>query len=88
LTGARLAVPTTLPGEPSRLVLEAPGQTVTLRCAVRSRFDEADGGQTVGVEFLAGQWPAIGTLTHVLFNAGVGLEAVPEPERVLAGAVA
>jgi hypothetical protein len=69
-------------------VLEAPGQTVAVRCAVRSRLDEADGSQTVGVEFLAGSGPAIGTLTHLLFNAGVGLELVPEPERVLAGAVA
>jgi cellulose synthase (UDP-forming) len=92
LTGTRLTVPTAPPGEPSKLVLEAPGQTVTLRCAVRSRFDEPDGSQTVGVEFLAGQWPAIGTLTHLLFNAGVGLEVVPEPqpelERTPAGAVA
>jgi hypothetical protein len=88
LTGARLAVPAVLPGEPSHLVLEAPGRTVTLRCAVRARFDHADGSQTVAVEFVAGQWPAIGTLTHLLFNAGVGLEVVPEQERVLAGAVA
>jgi cellulose synthase (UDP-forming) len=88
LTGARLSVAGALPDEPSDLVLEAPGRTVTLRCAVRARFDEADRSQTVGVEFVAGQWPAIGTLTHLLFNAGVGLEVVPDPERVLAGAAA
>jgi cellulose synthase (UDP-forming) len=89
LTGARLTLPTPLPGEPSSLVLEAPGQNVALRCAVRARVDRPDGSQAVGVEFAPGQWPAIGTLTHLLFNAGVGLEVVEEvPERELVGAVA
>jgi len=84
LTGARLAVPSVLPGDPSSVVLEAAGRTVTLRCAVRARFDHPDGSQTIGVEFTAGQWPAIGTLTHLLFNAGVGLEVVEAvPERAL-----
>jgi cellulose synthase (UDP-forming) len=84
LTGARLAVPSVLPGDPSSVVLEAAGRTVTLRCAVRARFDHPDGSQTIGVEFAAGQWPAIGTLTHLLFNAGVGLEVVEAvPERAL-----
>ena len=89
LTGARLTLPTPLPGEPSSLVLEAPGRAVALRCPVRARFDRPDGSQAVGAEFAVGQWPAIGTLTHLLFNAGVGLELVEEaPERELVGAVA
>jgi cellulose synthase (UDP-forming) len=79
MTGARLSAPVPLPGEPSELVLETPGRDVPLRCLVRSRADQPDGGEAVGVEFQPGQWPAIGTLTHLLFNAGVGLEVVPEP---------
>ena len=61
------------------LVVKAPGQDVVLRCVVRARPDEPDGSQTVAVEFHPGQWPAIGALTHLLFNAGVGLDVVPEP---------
>lgn len=87
LTGARVSAPSPLPGEPSTLVLEAPGRAVALRCAVRTRFDHPDGSQTVAVEFQPGQWPAIGALTHLLFNAGVGLEVVPA-EPVPMGAVA
>jgi hypothetical protein len=79
MTGARISAPAPLPGEPSELVLEAPGRDVALRCLVRSQFDHPDGHQTVGIEFQPGQWPAIGALTHLLFNAGVGLEVVPEP---------
>jgi cellulose synthase (UDP-forming) len=78
MTGARISSPAPLPGEPSELVLETPGQDVLLRCLVRSRVDQPDGRQILGVEFQPGQWPAIGTLTHLLFNAGVGLEVVPE----------
>jgi cellulose synthase (UDP-forming) len=84
LTGARVSAPLPLPGEPSTLVLEAPGRDVALRCAVRARFDHPDGSQTVAVEFQPGQWPAVGTLTHLLFNAGVGLEVVPGPVSVAA----
>jgi cellulose synthase (UDP-forming) len=79
LTGARVSAPSPLPAEPSTLVLEAPGRAVALRCAVRARIDHPDGSHTMGLEFLPGQWPAIGALTHLLFNAGVGLEVVPEP---------
>ena len=79
LTGARVSAPSPLPGEPSTLVLEAPGRAVALRCAVRARIDHPDGSQIVAVEFQPGQWPAIGELTHLLFNAGVGLDVVPEP---------
>jgi PilZ domain len=79
LTGARVTAPAPLPADPSRLVLEAPGRPVALRCVVRARIDNPDGTQTVAVEFQPGQWPTIGTLTHVLFNAGVGLDVVPEP---------
>jgi len=79
VTGARISSPAPLPGEPSELVLEAPGRDVLLRCQLRSRVDQPDGRQVLGVQFQPGQWPAIGTLTHVLFNAGVGLEVVPEP---------
>ena len=86
LTGARVSASSPLPGEPSTLVLEAPGRAVALGCAVRARIDHPDGSQTVAVEFQPGQWPAIGDLTHLLFNAGVGLEVVPEP--VPLGAVA
>jgi cellulose synthase (UDP-forming) len=86
LTGARVSAPAPLAGELSTLVLAASGRAVALRCAVRARFDHPDGGQTVAVEFQPGQWPAIGALTHLLFNAGVGLEVVPEP--VPMGAVA
>jgi cellulose synthase (UDP-forming) len=86
LTGARVSAPSPLPGEPSTLVLEAPGRAVVLRCAVRARIEQPDGGQTVAVEFQPGQWSAIATLTHLLFNAGVGLDVVPEP--VPLGAVA
>jgi cellulose synthase (UDP-forming) len=86
LTGARVSAPSPLPGEPSTLVLDSPGRAVALRCAVRARFDHPDGSQTVAVEFQPGQWPAIGALTHLLFNAGVGLEVVPE--LVPLGAVA
>jgi cellulose synthase (UDP-forming) len=82
LTGARLSAPTRLPDEPSVLVLEAPGQPVVLRCAVRGRVGHPDGGETVGVEFLPDQWPAVGMLTHLLFNAGVGLDVVGEPAPV------
>ena len=78
LTGARVSGPSPLPREPLTLVLEAPGRDVVLRCAVRAHFDHPDGSQTVAVEFQPGQWPAIGALTHLLFNAGVGLEVVPE----------
>jgi cellulose synthase (UDP-forming) len=86
LTGARVSAPSPLPAEPSTLLLEAPGRAVALHCAVRARIDHSDGSQTVAVEFQPGQWPAIGVLTHLLFNAGVGLEVVPEP--VPLGAVA
>jgi cellulose synthase (UDP-forming) len=86
LTGARISAPSPLPREPSELVLEAPGRDVALDCTVRARFDHPDGSQTVAVEFQPGQWPAIGALTHLLFNAGVGLEVVPE--LVPMGAVA
>jgi cellulose synthase/poly-beta-1,6-N-acetylglucosamine synthase-like glycosyltransferase len=86
LTGARLSAPSPLPQQPSALVLEAPGRDVVLGCAVRGRFEQPDGSQTVAVEFHPGQWPAIGALTHLLFNAGVGLDVVPEP--VPLGAVA
>jgi cellulose synthase (UDP-forming) len=79
MTGARLSGPVPLPGEASELVLETPGRDVPLRCLVRSRARRPHGGEAVGIEFQAGQWPAIGTLTHLLFNAGVGLEVVPEP---------
>jgi cellulose synthase (UDP-forming) len=79
LTGGRISAPAPLPGEPSELVLQAPGRDVLLRCLVRSGVDHPDGRQTIGVEFQPGQWPAIATLTHLLFNAGVGLEVVPEP---------
>jgi cellulose synthase (UDP-forming) len=78
LTGARLSAPSPFPRELLTLVLEAPGQAVALGCAVRARLDHPDGSQTVAVEFQPGQWPAIGALTHLLFNAGVGLEVVPE----------
>jgi len=86
LTGARISAPPPLPSEPSTLVLEAPGADVVLRCVVRARFDHPDGSQIVAVEFEPGQWEAIGALTHLLFNAGVGLEVVPEPVPI--GAVA
>jgi cellulose synthase (UDP-forming) len=76
LTGARISSPSPLPADPTSLVLEVPGRGVSLRCAARARLDHAGGGQTVTVEFEPEQWPAIGTLTHLLFNAGVGLEAV------------
>jgi cellulose synthase (UDP-forming) len=78
MTGARLSFPAPLPGEPSELVLETPGRDVPLRCLVRSRAGRSDAGETVGVEFQPGQWPAVGTLTHLLFNAGVDLDVVPE----------
>jgi hypothetical protein len=86
LTGARISASSPFPGEPSTLVLEAPGRAVALGCAVRARIDHSDGSQTVAVEFQPGQWPAIGALTHLLFNAGVGLDVIPEP--VPLGAVA
>jgi cellulose synthase (UDP-forming) len=87
LTGARITgAHQPLPDDSSELVLEAPRGQVTLRCLVRSRFPEPDGRQTVGVEFQSGQWPAIGALTHLLFNAGVGLEVAPAP--AVAGAAA
>jgi len=86
LTGARVVTASPLPADPSTLVLEAPGAAVAFRCAVRSRRHHADGGQTVALEFAPGQWPAVGMLTHLLFNAGVGLEVRPEP--VLETAVA
>jgi cellulose synthase (UDP-forming) len=79
MTGARVSIPSRLSGEASELVLEAPGRDVALRCLMRSQFDHLDGNQTVGIEFQPGQWPAIGALTHLLFNAGIGLEVVPEP---------
>ena len=79
ITGARITASSSLPGVPSELVLEAPGRDVTLGCVVRSRSDRPDGRQVVGVEFQPGQWPAIGALTHLLFNAGIGLEVVLEP---------
>jgi cellulose synthase (UDP-forming) len=84
LTGARLSLPSGQPGGPAVLVLDAPGRAVALRCAVRSRVERPDGGMTVGVEFLPDQWPAIGMLTHLLFNAGVGLDVVEEPELAVA----
>jgi cellulose synthase (UDP-forming) len=86
LTGARVSAPVPLPRQPLTLVLEAPGRDVVLRCTERARLDHPDGSQTVAVEFQPGQWPAIGTLTHLLFNAGVGLDVVPE--LVPIGAVA
>ena len=86
LTGARVSAPSPLPQQPSTLVVEAPGRDVVLRCAMRARLDHPDGSQTVAVEFQPGQWPAIGALTHLLFNAGVGLEVVSE--QVPIGAVA
>jgi cellulose synthase/poly-beta-1,6-N-acetylglucosamine synthase-like glycosyltransferase len=79
MTGARLSAPSPLPQQPSTLVLEAPGRDVVLGCAVRTRLDQPDGSQTVAVEFQPGQWPVIGALTHLLFNAGIGLDVVPEP---------
>ncbi|HEX6678150.1 MAG TPA: glycosyltransferase [Actinomycetes bacterium] len=84
LTGARVFAGAALPATVSTLVLRAPGQDVTLHCVERARIDHQDGGQTVGLEFLPDQWPAIGTLTHLLFNAGVGLEAQPLPVPVAA----
>jgi cellulose synthase (UDP-forming) len=81
LTGARVSAPT-LPATVSTLALRMPEQDVNLRCVERARFDDPDGGQTVGLEFLPDQWPAIGNLTHLLFNAGVGLEVRPEPVPV------
>jgi cellulose synthase (UDP-forming) len=86
LTGAQISAPSPLSGEPSELVLEAPGRDVLLRCLVRLRVDQPDGRQTLGVQFQPGQWPAVGTLTHLLFNAGVGLEVVPEPAPMRAAA--
>jgi hypothetical protein len=86
VTGARLSAPSPLPQQPSTLVLEAPGRAVVLRCNERTRLDQPDGSQTVAVEFQPGQWPAIGALTHLLFNAGVGLDVVPGPVPI--GAVA
>jgi hypothetical protein len=85
LTGARIAALSPVPDAPSTLVLEAPERAVALRCVVRARIDHPDGSQTVGVEFASGQWPTIGILTHLLFNAGVGLDVVQEPipERAL-----
>jgi hypothetical protein len=71
-------IPAPLPQEASELILEAPGGDVALRCLVRSRSDHPDGRQTIGVEFQPGQWPAIGALTHLLVNAGIGLDVVPE----------
>jgi cellulose synthase (UDP-forming) len=50
------------------------------------RFPEPDGRQAIGVQYQPGQWPAIGALTHLLFNAGVGLEVVPAPAVVGAAA--
>jgi cellulose synthase (UDP-forming) len=79
LTGARVSAPVALPAAPAELVLQVSGQDVTLRCVERARFDQPDGGLSVGLEFLPNQWPAIGTLTHLLFNAGVSLEVRPEP---------
>lgn len=84
MTGARISAPAPQPGDPSELVLQAPGRDVLLRCLVRSRVDHPDGRQIIGVEFRPGQWPAIATLTHLLFNAGVGLEVVPEPAPMCA----
>ena len=86
VTGARLSAPSPLPQHLSTLVLEAPGRDVVLSCAVRTRLDRSDGSQIVAVEFQPGQWPAIGALTHLLFNAGIGLDVVPEP--IPLGAVA
>jgi hypothetical protein len=60
-------------------VLEAPGRELELRCLVRPDLQEPDGRRAVGVEFQPGQWPALGALTHLLFNAGVGLEVAPAP---------
>jgi cellulose synthase (UDP-forming) len=82
LTGGRVSARAPFPATLSSLVLQVPGQEVTLRCLERARLDQPDGGQTVGLEFLPDQWPAIGTLTHLLFNAGVGLELRPEPAPV------
>lgn len=86
LTGARLSAPSPLSQQPSTLLLEAPGRHVVLGCAARGRLDHPDGSQTVAVEFQPGQWSAIGALAHLLFNAGVGLDVVPEPVPI--GAVA
>jgi cellulose synthase (UDP-forming) len=86
LTGARVSAPSPLPQRPLTLVLEAPGRDVVLHCAVRAHLDHPDGSQTVAVEFQPEQWSAIVTLTHLLFNAGVGLEVVPETVPI--GAVA
>ena len=86
MTGARLSAPSPLSQQPSTLVLEAPGRDVVLGCAVRTRLDQSDGSQIVAVEFQPGQWPAIGALTHLLFNAGIGLDVVREP--IPLGAVA
>jgi len=82
VTGARVSAPSRLPSDPSTLILEALGRTVTLRCAARGRVDHPDGSQTVALELVLGQWRAIGALTHLLFNAGVGLDVVPEPSAV------
>jgi len=88
VTGARVSAPSGLPGDPSVLVLETPGRPIALRCAPRARADRPDGSTSLAVEFQPRQWAVIGALTHVLFNAGVGLEVVSELEPATVGAVA
>jgi hypothetical protein len=74
LTGACLSAPRRFPGEPSTLVLKAPSRAWS--CAAPCGLVSTN--QTVAVEFQPGQWPAISALTYLLFNAGVGLDVVPE----------
>jgi cellulose synthase (UDP-forming) len=77
LTGAKVQATTTMPPEPSTLAIDALGHKLTLRCEVRGRVADESGGETVMLAFPPGQSAARSALTVLLFNAGIGLEAVP-----------
>jgi cellulose synthase (UDP-forming) len=75
LSGARCRFSAPPPGDPQTLTVDAPGHPVTLTCVARTRTQRKDDAQVVSVEFLPGQWAEQATLTTLLFNAGIGLEA-------------
>jgi PilZ domain len=83
LSGARVRAAAPLPPAPATLAIDANGGGVTLRCEPRGRRSAA-GGETMTLAFMPGQSVALARLTALLFNAGVGLEAVPA--EALAGA--
>jgi len=82
LTGARVRVTTALSPQPMTLVIDALSRAFTLECEVRGRR-ATEHGEMVTLAFRPGQSLALSGLTALLFNAGVGLEAVPS--EVLAG---